>query len=416
MACEVADGTPITELHFHAAAAWRGRIHQLAVGNQLHALLHGAHCRVRHPLVGMAVLERHAASHQRQRDDVLAVDIRHRAVVDNASPVLRKLYDNALHIPLIQPMLATELEERIERSLNRIADGERLDCSFGDEKATSQSRNHFLRFWLCRQCLQRIVLAVQHVPHSGKPQLNHDGRGDAIAGAHAGKVECLFNVLGIAHPAPNTRDLLRGVRKRVAHALFIEPGQRGGGRHRSHRRARAFRTAVTGAHAVRSERQQKTTADVVTERDRGEQLRSRSAFALGHRERRRHDGAAGMSFCHRLEVIGLVGMREHAVDQSGIHRRGHDVGGQDDRFRGAALRACITDRHLSGFQMRSRHHRRQRVQNAMPGFPLHVRREIALACLRHVARQLAGDIRLGHSISLSASEPSTALRRTDAVT
>ena len=114
-----------------------------------------------------------------------------------------------------------------------------------------------------------------------------------------------------------------------------------------------------------------------------------------------------MSFCHRLEVIGLVGMREHAVDQSGIHRRGHDVGGQDDRFRGAALRACITDRHL-------------RVSDALPTpsppacpecdawLPAPRAARDLLACLRHVARQLAGDIRLGHSISFLHLERSTA--------
>lgn len=96
---------------------------------------------------------------------------------------------------------------------------------------------------------------------------------------------------------------------------------------------------MTGSHEVRSEGQEKAAADVVTERDRGEQLRSRSAIALGYREGREHDGAARMSFCHRLEVVGLVGVREHAVDESGVYRRGHDIGGKDGRFRDAPLRA-----------------------------------------------------------------------------
>ena len=240
------------------------------------------------------------------------------------------------------------------------------------------------------------MLAVQHVPDAGKSQLHHDGRGDAVARAHAGEVEGFFDVLGVADPAPDTRYLLGGIRKRVAHPLFIQPRQRGRGRHGAERGARALGTAVTGSHEVRSEGQQKTAADVVTERDRGEQLRSRSAIALGHREGRGHDGAAGMSFGHRLEVVGLVGVREHAVDQRGVDGRGRDIGGKDGRFRDAALRAGEADRHLSGFETGSRHHRRQRVQNAMPGFPCHVWREASLPRLRHIAGQPPGDISFGH--------------------
>ena len=295
------------------------------------------------------------------------------------------------------PCSRSEREERVQRGLDRIADGEGLDGGLGDEKATSQSRDHFLRFRLGGQRLERVVLAVQHVPDAGESELDHDGRGDAVAGAHAGEVEGLFDVLGIADPAPDARNLLGGIRKRVAHPLFIQPGQRGRGRHGAERGARALGAAVTGSHEVRSEGQQKAAADVVTERDRGEQLRSRSALALGHREGRGHDGAAGMSFGHRLEVVGLVGVREHAVDQRGVDGRGHDIGGDDGRFRDAALRPRVADRHLSGFETGSRHHRRQRVQNAMPGFPCHVRREAALPRLRHIARQPPGNVSFGHS-------------------
>ena len=46
------------------------------------------------------------------------------------------------------------------------------------------------------------MLAIQNVPDTGKSKLNHDRRSDAVAGAHAGEVEGLFDVLGIADPAP----------------------------------------------------------------------------------------------------------------------------------------------------------------------------------------------------------------------
>ena len=62
---------------------------------------------------------------------------------------------------------------------------------------------------------------------------------------------------------------------------------------------------------IGSERHQPAAAEVVAERDRTEQLRARALVALGHRERRGHDGAAGMRLGDRLEVVGLVGVREH---------------------------------------------------------------------------------------------------------
>ena len=37
--------------------------------------------------------------------------------------------------------------------------------------------------------------------------------------------EVLFDVLRVAHPAPQARDLLRGIRQRVAHALLIQASQ-----------------------------------------------------------------------------------------------------------------------------------------------------------------------------------------------
>ncbi len=42
--------------------------------------------------------------------------------------------------------------------------------------------------------------STSHTPVN--PICDHDGRGDAVARAHAGEVEGLFDMLSIAHPAP----------------------------------------------------------------------------------------------------------------------------------------------------------------------------------------------------------------------
>src|SRR2546422_1874272 len=55
VAGKVAEGASIPKGHLHEAAARRRRIHQLAIGHQLDALLDGTHLRIGHALVGVAV-------------------------------------------------------------------------------------------------------------------------------------------------------------------------------------------------------------------------------------------------------------------------------------------------------------------------------------------------------------------------
>ncbi len=56
-------------------------------------------------------------------------------------------------------------------------------------------------------------------------------------------------------------------------------------------------------------------------------------------------------------------------------------------------RSHVPDRHLSRLEMCARHHRRQRVQNAMLALTRDVRGEIPRAGLDHVARELTCDVR-----------------------
>ena len=93
------------------------------------------------------------------------------------------------------------------------------------KKRGAQAVDHFLRVRLRGVRFEGIVLAVQHVGHAGESHLHHQGRGDAVARAHAGKVERLLDVLDVPLPAPDAGNLLRGVREDIAHALFVQPRQ-----------------------------------------------------------------------------------------------------------------------------------------------------------------------------------------------
>src|SRR6266850_340962 len=55
VAGKVAEGASIPKGHLYEAAARRRRIHQLAIGHQLDALLDGTHLRIGHAFIGVAV-------------------------------------------------------------------------------------------------------------------------------------------------------------------------------------------------------------------------------------------------------------------------------------------------------------------------------------------------------------------------
>ena len=67
-----------------------------------------------------------------------------------------------------------------------------------------------------------------------------------------------------------------------------------------------------------AERHREPRADVVAERDGAQEVRARDAELLAERERRGNDRRAGMRLRLAVRVVGLVGVREHAVDERGV--------------------------------------------------------------------------------------------------
>jgi hypothetical protein len=79
-------------------------------------------------------------------------------------------------------------------------------------------------------------------------------------------------------------------------------------------------------------------ADVVAERDGADEARPVDAVLLAHRQRRRHDRAAGMRLRRRMRVVGLVRMGEHAVGERGFNRSADDGAAGVRASRGLRLR------------------------------------------------------------------------------
>ena len=152
---------------------------------------------------------------------------------------------------------------------------------------------------------------------------------------------------------------------------------------------------MRAAHVIGTERHQEAAAEVVAERDRADHVHARSAAALADRERGGHDRAAGMGLGDGLEVVGLVGVAEHAVGERRIDRSGPEVRRDDRGFLDAAQAAHIAQRHLARPHARARHHRAERVEDAVLALSEHVGRKRAGARLDHVAREASGDVGAG---------------------
>jgi hypothetical protein len=119
--------------------------------------------------------------------------------------------------------------------------------------------------------------------------------GGAVARGHAAEIERFLDVLLVAHPARHAGGLLRGVREQMARLARIETAQRAGRRRRAEHRPEAVGRVAVFAEFVRIERKIDAAADVVPERYRAQHRGAVAPFAFGHRERRRHDRAAGVA-------------------------------------------------------------------------------------------------------------------------
>ena len=188
--------------------------------------------------------------------------------------ILRQPDDDAFYVVHGQAVVPAQREECVQRSLDGISREKGLDGRLVDKEPAAQSGHHFLGLWCSGKGYQHVMLAIEHVLDTGKPCLDHEGRSDAITGAHPGKVEGFLDVFGIPIPAPDTGDLLGRVGEHIAHPFFIQASQRGSGSSAAKGGAAALRAVVRDAHQVRSQGQEKTATEIVAKCDSSEQLRA----------------------------------------------------------------------------------------------------------------------------------------------
>ena len=107
--------------------------------------------------------------------------------------------------------------------------------------------------------------------------------------------------------------------------------------------------------------------DIVAKRYRSQEPGAVDPEFLAGRERRRHDGAAGMRLRRRMRVVGFVRVGEHPVGQRRFNRSAqHGRTGHSGHWV-APIRARELDREAAGRKFRAGEHRRECVEDEMLG-------------------------------------------------
>jgi len=152
-------------------------------------------------------------------------------------------------------------------------------------------------------------------------------------------------------------------------------------------RGRAFRAAMRAAHEIRTQRYQETAREIVTEADGADELLAAAMLPFADCERCGDDRTSRMRLGDGLEIISLVGVSAHGVGKRRVDRRGAEIGADDRRLRVAAEGPYIFQCHDTRIHVRPRHHRAERIENAVLAFDHHLRRQFLIACGNHVARK-----------------------------
>src|SRR5665213_418412 len=114
-------------------------------------------------------------------------------------------------------------------------------------------------------------------------------------------------------------------------------------------------------HLAKVHRPAVATADVVAERDSTQDVGAAQSVALTDRQRCWHDCCTGMGSGRGVYVVSLVGVGEYAVRQRRRPGGRHNVADDDARVGASTFSSGVLDRSLTRWQLRTRDHRRHRV-------------------------------------------------------
>ena len=137
---------------------------------------------------------------QHHRDQVLQANIRDLAIVDDRRLLSPPARLTSLTWSASKWCRLKQFLQRVERRLDRRADGPFLDVGPGDLVALAELVDQRCGIRLRAEGLEEIVRAREDVVDAGPARLHQQSGGDPVARRHATENERLLDMIGIALP------------------------------------------------------------------------------------------------------------------------------------------------------------------------------------------------------------------------
>ena len=197
------------------------------------------------------------------------------------APSAGQAHDDAIDGVGREPVRLLQLEERVQRRLNRIADREHLDRRFGDEEPRPEPVAPSPPAAACAENASSTLCSPSST--SGTPVKPACAMSAAVTPLRAPMPakSNAFSTCSVSRSQLHSPDTCcAAYDSAYARLPFVEARQRGRRRRRAHRGADAFGAAVRRAHRIGSERHQEAAAHVVAGGDGAHELGARAVVAL----------------------------------------------------------------------------------------------------------------------------------------
>ena len=274
----------------------------------------------------------------------------------------------AFHVVWLEFVFGNQQFQRIQHRLGGRAHGPALDIGAHNLERAAQIVERFVHISDGAVAGEKTDIGVQRIGDAGHARMHH-GRGlRAGPRRHTRKDESFFRVLPVPEQGAKAARLLGGVRYGHRASIFIHAGQRGGGGHGAESPGEGMGILARVEKILTAEGQAGARASVIADRHGFQKFKAASALAFGHGEGGGHRRTAGMGQRKRVRIIGLIGMRRHAVGQRRLHSVGADGGAKHAGLFAPALASRISDRLDAGLHLGAGQDGGEGVQDVVLGF------------------------------------------------
>ncbi len=358
---------------------------QFLLGGHFHLGALALDRRILHASLIVRCLERDGPIEQHDGNQVLQAKIGTLDVIDLGSRAGGETYHHLLHLIGLERVLLAKVDQRVERRLDRSARAPFLDDGLRHLIAFAELIDQTRRISLRGVGIEEVFRAGKDVAHPGPARSNQQRSGNSVAGSHGAKHKGLLHMLGIPLPDRETSPrLLRRVVEQPAHLLGVQTSHAAAGSRGAEGPNHIVGVLEYGAAQHRFHR---AHSDIVPKRHSAQEVRPVDAECLGEGKCSRHDGAPRVGAPGAVVVVGLVGLRQRPVHDSGFERSTERIGGNNRCNFLAAIGVREPQCLAPGRQLGPRDHGGQSVEDVVFCFLHHRIRNRAALGFAHIGAE-----------------------------